>query len=367
MEEKDLIKKLDNVDLHEIEVPSYRRRLRKTLLQSRYFMEQPKNGIVTSAKSRMKKSIGTLTRSLGSRQPVWKSAIVGMMSIVIVVLLFTQPWSSTTANKGDELVNLTDDPGRMSLWPSWSPDGSRIAYVSSGIGMSSGIYTMDADGANQTKIGLPYRVSARSLSWSPDGNRIVYAENYGGIQTVDSEGGDPLPVVVAAHVYQIYDWPSYSPDGSRIMFAATRGEGWDIFLVDIDGSNETCLTPPDVDDECPAWSPDGTRIAFDSNRDGPSGIYVMNADGSDPVHLTTGSEPTWSPDGSKIAFVSTRDGKKDIYIMDADGGNVARLTDNDLFEMDPEWSPDGRKMVFAGESGFGDPDIYTVDVPEELR
>jgi len=278
--------------------------------------------------------------------------------LILAVLSFLITFS---CGQGDGLVNLTDDPGTSHLWPSWSPDGNRIVYLSDGIDI------MDADGANQTMIFDLTGAAARSPSWSPDGNRIVYAADSGSVYTVDTNGGNRTRVVSGTSSYWISDWPSYSPDGSQIMFAAARERGWwKIYLVDIDGSNETCLTPPDVDDECPAWSPDGTRIAFNSNRDGP-GIYVMNADGSDPVHLTTGSEPTWSPDGSKIAFMSNRDGKRDIYVMDADGGNVARLTDNDLFEMDPEWSPDGRKIVFAGQAEAGEPDIYTVDVPDELR
>lgn len=64
--------------------------------------------------------------------------------LILAVLLFPM---AVSCGQGDGLVNLTNDPGMMSLWPSWSPDGSRIAYVSDG-----GIYTMDADGANQTRI-----------------------------------------------------------------------------------------------------------------------------------------------------------------------------------------------------------------------
>lgn len=212
----------------------------------------------------------------------------------------------------------------------------------------------------------------KSPSWSPDGNRIVYAAGGGSVFTMDTNGGNLTTVVHGMSTYWLSDWTSYSPGGSQIMFASHRGKGWQIFVIDVDGSNETCLTPPEVDSEGPAWSPDGTRIVFYSNRDGPTGIYVMNADGSGPVRLEDGGgrshSPTWSPDGSRIAFISTRGGKPDIYIMDAEGGNVAKLTtDNDLFESDPEWSPDGRKIVFAGHAEAGEPDIYVVSVPEELR
>jgi len=104
MEEKDLIKKLESVDLHRIEVPSRRRRLRAALLQSRYFEEPRKTGFVSLAKSRMKGIVDALIAGLGSRQPVWKTAATGMLSIVVVVLLFTQVWNVAADDRGDRFL-----------------------------------------------------------------------------------------------------------------------------------------------------------------------------------------------------------------------------------------------------------------------
>ena len=101
MKEEELIKKLESADLPRIEVPSHRRRLRMALLQSRYFKERHKQGIVSLAKSKMKGSIDALTKGLGSRQPVWKTATAGMLAMVMVVLLFTQLWNATGADMGD--------------------------------------------------------------------------------------------------------------------------------------------------------------------------------------------------------------------------------------------------------------------------
>ena len=81
----------------------------------------------------------------------------------------------------------------------------------------------------------------------------------------------------------------------------------------------------------PTFSTDGYKIAFYSNRDGNGEIYIMNVDGSEQVNLTNNpaddwGEPSFSPDGSKIAFVSKRDGLDEIYIMNVDGSGQTRLT-----------------------------------------
>ena len=268
---------------------------------------------------------------------------------------------------GDDVVGL--GPGSS---PTWSPDGSQIAFVSVG-----GICLMDADGTDPTML-LPGQL-LRCPSWSPRADRISFLSpaayriaflSQNSIMTIDTDGEDPRAVVRSWSRYAWSERLSWSPDGDRMAFSSSEEGDWQVYVVDVDGGNKTGLSPQGVDDYCPAWSPDGQRIAFDSERDGHPEIYVMNADGSDPVRLTdntyTDRYPDWSPDGSRIAFISHRDGQPDIYIMNADGSNITRLTDNELFELDPKWSPDGSKIVFSAgpdSGGPGGPDIYVVDVP----
>lgn len=82
----------------------------------------------------------------------------------------------------------------------------------------------------------------------------------------------------------------------------------------------------------PSWSPDGSKIAFCSDRHGNKDIYIMNVDGSNETRLTSNSAndylPVWSTDGTKIAFVSDRTGNWDIYVMNTKGTNPGKPANN---------------------------------------
>jgi len=137
--------------------------------------------------------------------------------------------------------------------------------------------------------------------------------------------------------------PAWSPDGTKIAFASMRNSyQYDIYVMNPDGSGQTRLTTDAGHDMDPAWSPDGTRIAYVHDNDG---ITIMNADGSGSMPLTAEDDenPSWSPDGTKIAF----DRFGDIMVMDVDGNNLTNLTNNPSGDHDPEWSPDGTKIAYV--------------------
>lgn len=132
----------------------------------------------------------------------------------------------------------------------------------------------------------------------------------------------------------------------QIAFASSRDSGFDIYLINLDGSGEINLTNHPVDDWLPAWSPDGRRIGFSSNRDGNPEIYLMNADGSDVRRLTFNegrdTHPTWSPDGRRIAYADFLD----IYVINVDGSGETMLGVPGG-QWNPDWSKDGRRIVFS--------------------
>jgi Tol biopolymer transport system component len=255
---------------------------------------------------------------------------------------------------GSRLTNLTNSWADDTS-PVWSPDGRRIAFVSlrdtplGKWGLAPGsLYLMDfdpvagaagdlfrlTDGANHD--GWP--------TWSPDGQRLAFhgerdgeldiwvinQDGSGRKQLTDSPGDD-------AH-------PSWSPDGTSIAFTSERGGKPDIWVMKADGSDPVNLTNTQSRDRYPMWSPDGARIAFNTNRDGNQEIYVMNADGSNPVNVSRspGSKEglaDWSPDGKRLVFYSNRAGSQDIYLLDLATGQWTPVVTDPSSDEFCTWSP----------------------------
>jgi Tol biopolymer transport system component len=161
--------------------------------------------------------------------------------------------------------NSAEGNSDVDYQPSWSPDGSKIVFVSHR-GSNVNIFVMDAtDGANPTNL---------TQGWG-SGNS-----------------------------------PCWSPDGSKIAFDSLKaGNGYrDIYIMNSNGLGKIRLTTTLANDSAndldPCWSPDGSKIAFTSMRDGNHEIYVMNADGTEQTNLTNNpgaidNQPSWGL-GSQI-------------------------------------------------------------------
>jgi uncharacterized delta-60 repeat protein len=167
--------------------------------------------------------------------------------------------------------------------------------------------------------------------------------------------------------------PAWSSDGTRIAFTRTPYPMGPppfppptsyILVLQVAGLHQALPAPSPTLDSDPSWSPDDTRIAYTSRNEGYDQIYVMDANGSNLGNLTNNPEgdlhPAWSPDGARIAFTSERDGDPEIYLMDATSLNQTRLTNNPAEDFHPAWSPDGTRLAFTSDRD-GNYEIYVMN------
>src|SRR4029453_3333952 len=159
---------------------------------------------------------------------------------------------------------------------------------------------------------------------SPDGTQVAWA-SAGQIWLMASDGTNKQQLTSEG----TNDMPAFSPDGTKIAFESDRGEGLDIWVMNVDGTAQTNVTNFSGADINPVWSPDGKKRGVSMNRNG-TGQTNLTASST-----ALDSDPDWSPDGSKILFVSGRGGTTSVWTITTDGGGAVHVTTAPIYEHDP--------------------------------
>lgn len=243
---------------------------------------------------------------------------------------------------GTDVDRLTNNDQVSDDGPAVSPDGEWIAYA-----RGDELYKMKPDGSDKTQL-TDVLESDWGPSWSPDGSQLAflsYRTSNNELYTMNADGtGITQLTDGGAQEYSA----SWSADGDRIAFTSEyRDDGLgDIYLIDPEGSNMESVTDENMTASNIEWSPDGERIVFSSrglDDSGNNDIYIINADGTGLTRVTDHEHgdnfPTWSPSGEKIAFTSSRDGDREIYVINTDGTGLIQVTDNAVLDSDPSWGP----------------------------
>ena len=229
--------------------------------------------------------------------------------------------------------------------PSWSPDGTRLAYTKrdfSGNTVLTEVNVIGADGGGNLKLSNNVSDFNQNISWSPNGEQVAYIAHIQFSQFIRSvfiantDGSGSFPLPNSPTFLSAVDW---SPDATKFVYATDT----EIFIMNVDASQQTQITTsqqtPDgmTRDSNPRWSPDGTRILFTRSTNNSRDLYMMNPDGSAQTRLFNwaGDDGDWSPDGQAIVFQR----ENEIFRVNLDGTNLQRLTDNIYYEFDPSWQP----------------------------
>jgi TolB protein len=198
--------------------------------------------------------------------------------------------------------------GAVNVDARWSPDGSRLAWVSTAFNGRWHIFVADLRG---NTISEPVRITDDhdsaalrryyysnwdhylSPSWSPDGREIILVSNRGrvhgtgGIWRMRAERGVPMREIHEEET----TWkphPDWSPDGKRIVYSSYLGRQWhQLWLTPSEGGDPFPLTYGEFDATMPRWSPDGRRIAFISNEDGSPALRIVDIPGGRVQRIVT--------------------------------------------------------------------------------
>ena len=220
----------------------------------------------------------------------------------------------------------------LGLYWMWSLNGAELATID-----SSTLHTIDPATGEMTDLGTlagdpGMNVVTSAWSWSPDGTRIAFVARGGAIASVDVRSGERsvlarLPGESLDSINELH----WSPDGAHlaVVSSSMSNSTGRLYLMDADGSNVRVLAEY-LDARGVAWSPDGARLAYGEAAPGSGEvrIWVAPMDGADPVEIGSVSFGgctyaykcglAWSPDGTRIGF-GKAEGEDSAFPSDAPG------------------------------------------------
>jgi Tol biopolymer transport system component len=262
-------------------------------------------------------------------------------------------------------VRPIDLPGSTAL-PTWSPDGSRIAFIA----MPDSIFALSlADGAATLVTTAEVTWGVHSLVWSPDGKWIAYVSGNpwwlnsfnvlaSSIWIVSGDGGEPMQATGG-------NFSDVSPawlDDNHLLFVSNRDGPREVYVVEVTPTGprgEPRKVPGVIDPHTISYSIEGRKLAFakatvrQNIRSYPVGSGLVSVADGRPVTSENAviESHEVSPDGEWIAYASNLRGNMDIYKRRLEGGTPIQVTDSPTDEGGPCWSPDASEIAFFGDVG----------------
>jgi Tol biopolymer transport system component len=297
--------------------------------------------------------------------------------------------------------------GRYNLSPVLSPDGTRMAFLSSLSNLDVELYVASAETGEVIRRLVrgtsfdPHFSSLRYINsagtWSPDSRRFAFSALNDGrdvVVLVDAERGGRIREFEIRGVSEITN-PTWSPDGSTIVVSGLRGGISDLWALDVNSGQSRQLTNDRFADVQPMYSPDGRTIAFATDRGttdfellsyGDIRLALMDVATGEIRTLSTGEaasdglqrgvgkniNPQWTRDGRGLFFISDRSGISNVYRMELATGAVTQVTDlftgvSGITDMSPAITsaPNADRLLFTAYEGdvFN---IYSITDPVRL-
>ena len=257
---------------------------------------------------------------------------------------------------------LTGEPGFFA---------TRLAFVRKDDALHT-LVVSDSDGQS-AQVALRSKEPIISLSWSPDGTRLAYV-------SFEARNGITKPVVyvhtlatgrrsIVANEKGSNSSPAWSPDGKQLAVVLTKDGNSQIYMVNSDGSGLRRLTRTQGIDTEPTFTPDGSEVYFTSDRGGSAQIYRVPSEGGDARRVTFGgpfnARPQVSPDGKSLAYIARRDKNFRVAVMDL-GSKQETLVSEGPKDDSPSFAPNSKWVIYS--SRLGDRNILSaVSLDGKLR
>lgn len=287
--------------------------------------------------------------------------------VVVAAVAAVAPWAGSAPSALPPVQKFTEPTtasGHSN--PSWSPDGSRIAFEDRDSDpYNPSLYYKDYPAGSEAMLAASHR---EGVAYSPDGSKIAYARVDGTwyhIYIRDAAGGAET-AVTSGQAGPLYppgsygDWqPSFSPDGQWIAFASSRGDitngQYDVWVVKVDGTGIKKIADGGYDASFwPTWEPSGNAIVYSFNAD----LYRVPRTGpltwgTSALFAANGNHPRFSHDGRFLAF----DFNKDIVVMNYTTKVRYAITSDGAASEDyaPTWGPADNEIAFSSKNRGGDP------------
>src|SRR5438445_533122 len=281
----------------------------------------------------------------------------------------TEIWMAPT--DGSALLYRFTSPSFEAGGPTWSPDGSLIAFTSHREGADDDVWFLRTGPFG----GEAYQVTGVHAlpAFSPDGRQLLYAWRGKDSDSLKQqpwrERVSPIAVTRGTDPKRfdgrVYTSLPFLADERGLIPPRETRRPAHLYAVAIDGGTPLQLTDGDLSQTQPAWSPDGKQVAFvqdstepdEIRRDVRPQLYVLTIGDKTARRIETGfvenQAPDWSPDGRALAFVCSkgRGEENDVCVVPTAGGAVRSLTATwALDPQNPSWSPDGKTVYFSAET-----------------